>query len=157
MNYLNFVVITDTPAQLRDFLIARNIIKQVPDDSGGQQLVGVLPGMEWAKVPNPIQTDPGSGTPGQPGYVPPTYDTRVCFLVKFAHESEADQEAGQGDTSGNQYDWSKFGQWVKANSTVVDAPANYMINGVWAGQAYKINNQPVWLVRDNPERFGVWQ
>lgn len=162
MLYTSFVVISDTPVRLRDFLVTRSVIKAVDDGDGGTAYTGVLSGMEWQKVPNPIQTAPASGTPGQPGYVPPTYDTRACFLVKFAHESEADQATAtpQTDVNGdpvNQYDWSKFGQWVKANATLVDAPLNYLINGVWAGQAYKINLQNVWLVRDAPERFGVWQ
>lgn len=87
-------------------------------------------------------------------------------MVKFAYESNAEQEAdggmttvdGQGKTVlVNQFDWSRFGKWVKANSSVVTAPANYLINGQAAGNAYKITGQNVWLVRDNPERFGVWQ
>jgi hypothetical protein len=148
MNYINFVVITDTPGRLATFLVSRNIIQQVPDDSGGQQYVGVLPGMEWVKVPNPIVTDPGP---------PPVYDTRHVFLVKFAHDSVENQVDVDSDTTQNAFDWSKFGRWVKANSTVVTAPANYTINGQPAGDAYKITGQNVWLVRDGPERFGVWQ
>ena len=46
---------------------------------------------------------------------------------------------------------------MKNNSSVVNAPVNYLINGVHAGSAYKITGEQVWLVRDNPERFGVWQ
>ena len=90
--YTSFVVVTDTPGRLATFLTNRGIIKQNPDGSYS----GVLPGMEWIEVPNPIQTDPGSGVPGQPGYVPTTYDTRHVYLVKFAHESEDDQEADGG-------------------------------------------------------------
>lgn len=158
MNYINFIIITDTPGKLATFLASRNIITQKTDPkTGATYYVGVLPGMEWVKVPNPITTG-GTGTQLDP-YV---YDTRACFLVKFAHESADNQEdhdspGDAGDQSTNQYDWTNFGKWVKANSTIVDAPANYKINGVWAGQAYKINNQLVWLVRDRPERFGVWQ
>lgn len=158
---INFVVITDTPGRLAQFLEARGIIQQVPGPGGvGTQWQGVRGGMEWVKVPNPIITDPGSGTFGQPGYVPPTYDDRSVFLVKFAHESEVNEGADtspESDKTQNIYDWSKFGTWVKNNSTVVTAPANFTINGVPVGDAYKINGQPVWLVRDNPERFGVWQ
>jgi hypothetical protein len=154
---ISFVVITDTPVRLRDFLVSRGFIEQ--NSTGGY--VGVRPGMEWVKVPNPIQTDPGSGVFGEVGYVPPTYDTRHVFLVKFAHESQVNEVDGAlADEEGNpinQYDWSKFGKWVKANSSVVSAPVNYTINGEPAGDAYKITGQSVWLIRDNPERFGVWQ
>jgi hypothetical protein len=156
-NYISFVVITDTPGRVATFLSSRGIIEQ----NAQGNWVGVRPGMEWVKVPNPIVTDPGSGTFGEEDYVPPTHDTRSVFLVKFAHESvdfEVDGELTDGEGNAvNQYDWSKFGQWVKANSSVVDAPANYLINGEPAGNAYKINGENVWLVRDNPERFGVWQ
>jgi hypothetical protein len=143
---INFVVITDTPGRLATFLVNRGIIQDSP--LGG--FVGVRPGMEWVRVPNPIQTGvDGSGNP--------VMDTRAVFLVKFAHESADNEVDVDSDTSTNQYDWSKFGRWVKANSSVVTAPANYTINGEPAGDAYKITGQNVWLVRDNPERFGVWQ
>jgi hypothetical protein len=145
---ISFVIITDTPARLATFLVSRGIIEQKADGS----YVGVRPGMEWVKVPNPIVTDPGP---------PPVYDTRAVFLVKFAHESEAFEVDGPlVDEEGNpinQYDWSKFGKWVKANSSVVNAPVNYTINGVHAGSARKITGEQVWLVHIDPDRFGVWQ
>jgi hypothetical protein len=153
MLYNNFVVVTDTPARLRDFLINRGVIEQ---DAEGN-LVGVRPGMEWVKVPNPIVTDPGSGVPGEPGYIPPTYDTRSVFLVKFAHESLDDDMIEGSPGSGDVLDWSKFGNWVKNNSTVQAAPAGWTINGEPAGNARKVNGEQVWLVHDRPERFGVWQ
>jgi hypothetical protein len=150
---ISFVVITSTPGLLATFLANRGIIEQVSDGEGGQVYVGVRPGMEWVKVPNPIQTSPGP---------PPVYDTRAVFLVKFAHESQAFDDdnltnSPTTDDYGNIYDYTRFGRWVKGNSTIVAAPANYLINGVHAGNAYKINGQQVWLIRDNPERFGVWQ
>jgi hypothetical protein len=149
MHYISFVVITDTPGRLATFLTNRGIIEQKTDPITGQTYyAGVRPGMEWAGVPNPIVTDPGP---------PPVYDTRAVFLVKFAHESQTEQEAEGNVIQVNQYDWSRFGKWVKANSSVVSAPVNYTINGEHAGNAYKVNGQQVWLVRDRPERFGVWQ
>jgi hypothetical protein len=159
MNYINFAIITDTPVTLRNFLISRNILQLVPGDPGGPSvLAGVLPGMEWVEVPNPIITDPGTGgDPFTPGYIPPTYDTRRVFLVKFAHDSVDDQLVDVINPADTIYDWSKFGRWIKNNSTVVTAPANYTINGQPAGDARKITGQPVWLVHDRPERFGVWQ
>jgi hypothetical protein len=150
---ISFVVITDTPGRVTTFLANRGIIEQKTDNLTGQTYyVGVRPGMEWVKVPNPIVTG-GTGTELDP-YV---YDTRSVFLVKFAHESADNEVDVDSDTTQNQYDWSKFGRWVKANSTVVTAPVNYTINGEHAGDAYKITGEQVWLVRDNPERFGVWQ
>jgi hypothetical protein len=154
---INFVVITDTPARLRDFLIARNIIKEVDGN-----LTGVLPGMEWVRVPNVIQTAPGSGTPGEVGYVSPTYDDRAVFLVKFAHESQdndfdTDAAVESPLTVMDHWDLSKFAKWVRNNSSVVNAPANYLINGEPAGKAFKVTGEQVWLVRDGAERFGVWQ
>jgi hypothetical protein len=160
---ISFVVITSTPGLVVTFLTNRGVIEQQTDSLTGQTYyVGVRPGMEWVRVPNPIQTAPASGVFGEPGYVPPTMDTRACFLVKFAHESQAFEDdnltnSPTTDDYGNIYDYTRFGRWVKGNSTTVAAPANYLINGVHAGNAYKINGQQVWLIRDNPERFGVWQ
>jgi hypothetical protein len=137
---ISFTVITDTPQRLANFLVSRGIVEQ---DAQGNY-VGVRPGMEWARVPNPIQTAPGSGTPGEIGYVPPTYDDRAVFLVKFAWESESEKAQG-------------FIDWVVANSSVVNAPVNYLINGEHAGSARKVTGENVWLAHINPERFGVWQ
>jgi hypothetical protein len=145
---ISFAIITDTPARLATFLVNRGIIEQ----NAQGNYVGVRPGMEWVKVPNPIVTDPGP---------PPVYDDRAVFLVKFAHESEALEVDGPlVDEEGNpinQYDWSKFGKWVKANSSVVNAPVNYTINGEHAGSARKVTGEQVWLVHVDPDRFGVWQ
>lgn len=162
MHYISFVVITDTPGRLRDFLINRNVLESAIDPiSNTEYLVGTNPGMEWVNVPNPIQTAPANGVFGEVGYVPPTYDNRKVYLVKFAHESVNNEIDGPiAEANGqptNIYDWSKFGKWVKTNSSVVNAPANYIINGGHAGEAYKINGELVWLIRDRPERFGVWQ
>jgi hypothetical protein len=128
---ISFVVITDTPNRLRDFLIARNIIEQVTEN-GVTYIRGVRLGMEWERVPNPIQTSPG------------VYDTRAVFLVKFAWESESEKA-------------DAFRDWIIANSSVVDAPANYTINGIHAGSARKVTGEQVWLVHVDPDRFGVWQ
>jgi hypothetical protein len=137
---ISFAIITDTPVRLATFLVNRGIIEQ----NAQGNYVGVRPGMEWVKVPNPIQTAPGSGTPGEVGYIPPTYDTRAVFLVKFAWESESEKA-------------DAFRDWVVANSSVVNAPVNYTINGEHAGSARKVNGEQVWLAHIDPDRFGVWQ
>jgi hypothetical protein len=128
---ISFVIITDTPARLANFLVNRGIIEQNADGS----YEGVRPGMEWVKVPNPIVTDPGP---------PPVYDTRSVFLVKFAWESESEKA-------------DAFRDWIVANSSVVNAPVNYTINGEHAGSARKITGEQVWLAHIDPDRFGVWQ
>jgi hypothetical protein len=128
---ISFVIITDTPARLATFLVNRGIIEQNADGS----YVGVRPGMEWVKVPNPIVTDPGP---------PPVYDARSVFLVKFAWESESEKA-------------DAFRDWIIANSSAVNAPVNYTINGVHAGSARKITGEQVWLAHIDPDRFGVWQ
>jgi hypothetical protein len=132
---INFVVITDTPGRLATFLVSRGIIEQFTDDNGQTAYRGVRPGMEWVRVPNPIQTSPGP---------PPVYDDRAVFLVKFAWESESEKA-------------DAFRDWIVANSSVVNAPVNYLINGVHAGSARKIAGEQVWLVHVDPDRFGVWQ
>jgi hypothetical protein len=137
---ISFAIITDTPARLATFLVNRGIIEQ----NAQGNYVGVRPGMEWVRVPNPIVTDPGSGTPGEVGYIPPTYDDRAVFLVKFAWESESEKA-------------DAFRDWIVNNSSVVNAPINYLINGEPAGSARKIDGEQVWLVHVDPDRFGVWQ
>jgi hypothetical protein len=130
---ISFAVITDTPARLATFLVNRGVIEQKIDPQTGQPyLDGVLPGMEWVRIPNPIQTAPG------------VYDDRAVYLVKFAWESEA-QKA------------DAFRDWIVANSSVVNAPVNYLIGGVHAGSARKVTGENVWLVHIDPDRFGVWQ
>jgi hypothetical protein len=130
---ISFVVITDTPARVRDFLVARGVIKETETGSG--IYTGVRHGMEWVEVPNPIVTNPGP---------PPVYDTRAVFLVKFAWESESEKAQA-------------FIDWVIANSSVQSAPDGWTINGQPAGSARKITGEQVWLAHVNPDRFGVWQ
>jgi hypothetical protein len=125
---LSFVVMTDTPERLATFLVNRGIIEQNAEG----KYVGVRPGMEWVRVPNPIETSPG------------VYDTRNVYLVKFAWESQSEKA-------------DAFRDWIVANSSVVNAPVNYLIGGVHAGSARKVTGEQVWLVHIDPDRFGVWQ
>jgi hypothetical protein len=128
---ISFVVITDTPVRLRDFLVSRGVIEQ---NSSGNY-VGVRPGMEWVRVPNPIITNPGP---------PPVYDTRAVYLVKFAWESESEKA-------------QSFIDWIVSNSSVQSAPVGWTINGLPVGSARKVTGEQVWLVHEDPDRFGVWQ
>jgi hypothetical protein len=128
---ISFVVITDTPVRLRDFLVSRGVIEQ---NSSGNY-VGVRPGMEWVRVPNPIITNPGP---------PPVYDTRAVYLVKFAWESESEKA-------------QSFIDWIVSNSSVQSAPVGWTINGLPVGNARKVTGEQVWLVHEEPDRFGVWQ
>jgi hypothetical protein len=132
---ISFTVITDTPARLATFLVNRGIIELTTDPRVGETYVGVSPGMEWVRVPNPIQTSPGP---------PPIYDDRAVFLVKFAWESQSEKA-------------DAFRDWIVANSSVVNAPVNYLINGEHAGSARKVTGENVWLAHIDPDRFGVWQ
>ena len=83
---ISFTLLTDTPARLRNQLIARGIIKQDVDEQGrGPTLVGVRPGVEWVEVPNPIVTTQPVGEPKlpdgtpNPDYVPAVMDPRHCL------------------------------------------------------------------------------
>ena len=53
---ISFTLLTDTPARLRNQLIARGIVETYTDRNGQQALRGVRPGVEWVEVPNPIVT-----------------------------------------------------------------------------------------------------
>jgi hypothetical protein len=146
---ISFSIITGTPALLRDRLIERGIIQEIVVD-GQTQVVGVHPGFEWVRVPNPVMVS-GTGTVEDP-YVPAT---QAVFLVKMAHEAEADQDDGLDDTGdgdrGNLMNWTKFGKWVKNNSTAVTIDS---VDGrSWP--ARKVTGENIWLVRSDD--FGVWQ
>jgi hypothetical protein len=146
---ISFSIITATPALLRNRLLERGIIKEVTS-FGQTQIVGVHPGFEWVRVPNPIMVS-GTGTPGDP-YVP---GAQAVYLVKFAHEAEADQIEAPDDPlntdMGDLTNYTKLGKWIKNNSTVVTI--NSVDGKSWP--ARKINGEQMWLVRSDD--FGVWQ
>lgn len=158
---INFVLLTTTPAEVRNFLINRGILQQVTDPiTGKTSLVGVFPGVEYTAnaVPNPIITDPGSGgSPADPGYVSPTYDTRKVYLVKLVIDAEADEIAGFQQTNPDgtlkPVDLrTKLGNWVHNNGVRDDLNVNGTIV-----PAMKIGTT-VWLARDDTTLFfGTWQ
>ena len=121
-----------------------------------------LPGMEWIEVPNPIQTDPGSGMPGEPGYVPPTYDTRHVDLVKFAHDSEADQQAdgGMTDVDGQPSQSVRLEPIPGMGKDELDRSyrARQLLDQWTAGGGCLEDQRAECLAgAKRPERFGVWQ
>jgi hypothetical protein len=115
---ISLTLITTTPKELRDRLIARGVLKIENDE-----LVGAHSGTEWVQVPNPIVTTPASGTPLEPGYVPAVMDSRRVYMVKFAHEAEAADDSGDADDpedSHPRFTRSKLAKWVKANGAYTE-------------------------------------
>jgi hypothetical protein len=164
---ISFTLLTDTPARLRNALISRGIIEQKTDPRTGKTIyVGTRNGVEFVEVPNPIVVTPAVGEPRlpdgtpNPAYVPPVMDTRRVYLVKVAHEAEADEVEGlqQEDidpdtgrrTRRSVLLRTKLGQWVMANST----PDTITSADGRSWQARNINNN-FWLTISDD--FGVWQ
>lgn len=111
---IDIILATSSPASVRDFLVARNIV--TVDENNALQ--GTLAGFEYTvqdKVPNPFVVS-GSGTEADP-YV---YNSMKCFLVRFSSAREADEIAGQTiDENNTPFDASKIVRWVKNNGTQV--------------------------------------
>jgi hypothetical protein len=157
---ISFTLLTDTPVRVRNFLLNRGIIEQVTDSvTGLQTLRGVLFGLEWTEVPNPIIVTPAQGaSPYLPGYVPPVFDSRNVYLVKMTSAAEDDQTSGitQTDGQGKPLDVdarTKLGAFVKNNGARDDID----VNGVALLPAWKITNQEIWLCRDKQGLLGTWQ
>jgi hypothetical protein len=136
---ISFMVLTSAPGDLRDFLIARNFLKE---ENG--VLVGVLFGVEWVQIPNPIVTALGP---------PRVYDTRSVFMVKVAWAAEAN-ELNTSQDGPLIWERTRLGKWIRDNSSSVSATDA-------SGQLYrgrKVTGQPVWLFReDDANLVGVWQ
>jgi len=149
---IDLALLTTAPRDLRDWLVARNIVK-VEDG----QIVGTLPGFEFTAqgVPNPIQTEAAKGDPNDPGYVPPVYDTRKCYLVRLAHDMDAaddDKDTVVADDDPNpRLSRSRLVKWVKANG----AKETLTSASGWSVTAWNIADK-VWLVEAGG-RLGAWQ
>jgi hypothetical protein len=105
------------PADLRDFLIARGVIR---NEDG--QLVGALPGVEitWGALPNPIMTDVGNPDADPP--VPPTYRSEKIYLIRLAHQAAEDDDSGdvvEPDDPAPHFTRSKVAKWIRNNATPV--------------------------------------
>lgn len=165
---ISFTLLTDTPARLRDQLIARGIIETYIDSRTGQTMLkGARPGVEWVEVPNPIVVTPAvgasrlpDGSPN-PARVPAVMDPRHVYLVKVAWGAEGDETSGlqqddvDPDTGGRTLRSvlarTKLGQWVMGNSvpdTITSADGR-------SWQARNINNN-FWLIPETQD-FGAWQ
>ena len=145
---IDFVLATNNPAKVKDLLVNRGIIN---DDFSG-----VRNGFEYTVegIPNPIMTALGSGgRVTDPGYVPPTYNSMRVYLVRFSHETEADEIADDA-TQADNFTKSKLVKWVKANGTpvTIDSVDGWSV-GTWR---VKITGTNVFLTNDL-ERMGVWQ
>lgn len=143
---IDVVLLTTTPAVLRNQLIARNILK----DDGQGNLIGVLPGTEFTVtgIPNPIQATLGP---------PPTYDTRKVYLLRLSHEADANDDDGSATAQADptpRYTRSKLVQWVMANSTAVT------LTGA-DGTTYRTRQHTsgtLWFVIPaDMGKFGAWQ
>ena len=136
---ISFMILTSAPGDLRNFLIARNFLK----DEGGE-LVGVLPWVEWVQISNPICTSLGP---------PKVYDTRALFMVKVAWDAEAN-ELNTSQDGPEIWNRTKLGKWIRDNSTAVSTTD--ATGRLFRGR--KVNGQPVWLAReDDAALIGVWQ
>ena len=141
---ISLTILTTTPRELRDRLIARGVLKIENDE-----LVGAHSGTEWVRVPNPIVTTPATGTPGDPGYVPAVMDSRRVYMVKFAHEAEAADDGGDPEDPEDphpRFTRSKLVKFVRNNGTPEDI-------GV---RTFRVGN--FWVVHPGDQDiFGTWQ
>ena len=87
---IDFVLATNTPSAVKDFLEARGIT--TTNDDG--DIVGVKGGFEFTAntIPNPLVTG-GSGTEQDPW----VYSTMKLYLVRISDGEEDDEIAGQDD------------------------------------------------------------
>lgn len=151
---IDFILAT-APAnlvQVRNFLIARGIVKEVTNEDGSKSLVGERGGFEYTQIPNPIMTNLGDPNAVPP--VPPTYSTLKVFLVRLSHETEEDEVAGDVTPDADNFTKAKLVKWVKANGTQMDLTSvNGFTVSVWR---VSVNGVFVYLSNDIG-RVGVWQ
>ena len=148
---ISLTILTSTPTELRDRMIARGIMK-IEDG----EIVGAHSGTEWLEVPNPIVVTPASGTPGDPGYVPPVMDARKAYMVKFAHEALAADDSGDADDEADdhpRFTRSKLVQWIKANGS----PATLNSADGQTFRTWKLGTK-FWIIHPADQgALGVWQ
>lgn len=138
---ISFTVVTSTPVALRDLLLARGIIQQLPEaDGAGTYLCGVREGLEWTEVPNIMFTDMGP---------PPVRDTRRVYLVLFAHAAEEFEAEGEAQDDRSVLLRTKFGKWIMANS--VSDPLVSADGRSWPARRI---GSTVWVTL-SPD-FGMW-
>lgn len=143
---ISFTILTSDRQALASALQARGVLNS--DNTP-------VSGVEIAEVPNPIVTDQGSGgDPLDPDYVPPTYDSRWCYLVKLAHEAEASDDDGtvvpdEGDET-PLFTRSKIVAFVKRNGTATTLDDSTRAWSFAGGKHYLLDPR-------DQAKFGVWQ
>ena len=101
---MDFIIATNTPGKVKDWLIDRGIGQMVDLGNGGQVFQGTRRGLKFTAsgIPNPVEGN-----------------SLKMFLFRFAYEMEADDD---DDTieDGDRFKRSKFANWVKTNGTKVE-------------------------------------
>lgn len=148
-SYISFTLLTNTPAQVRTFLINRGILENVPG------VVFAREGGEYVEVPNPIVITPDSNPADL--IDDSVRDTRRVFLIKVARAAKADEENGEAlnDAQGNPRPLTirtKLGKWVMANS--VSDPITGFHNGVPVSYPARRVGANTWLTL---QTLGEWQ
>lgn len=145
---ISLTILTSNRAQLAQALAARGLLIEDAEAPLGYR---PAPGVEIAVVPNTIVTDPGAPEADPP--VPPTYDSRWCYMVKLAHEAEAaDDDGDEPDPEDDnpRFTRSKVVKFVKRNGTSV-----ILSDGA---RAWSFANGKHFLLDPRDQgRFGQWQ
>lgn len=144
----DFILATNTPAKVRDFLIDRGLGQMVDG-----KFVGTLRGLKFTAsgIPNPIPE-------GRTGHGLRMYLFRFAFEMDEADTSDTGVVVDTGDPD-PRFTKSRLARWVKNNGTPIEVDVSregeaepYMVTA-WritfdGGQFY--------LIRDN-SKIGVWQ
>ena len=110
---MDFIIATNTPGKLKNWLVDRGIGQMVDDGDGGQVFVGTRRGLKFTAqgIPNPVEGN-----------------SLKMFLFRFAHELAADDDddtidvpdiEGEPDPD-RRFKRSKFANWIKTNGTKVE-------------------------------------
>lgn len=152
---ISFTLLTSTPKDLRDFLLARGFLQE----DATTKALPVLPGVECVEVPNSIVTTPAVLDKDGAFVTPAVYDTRRVYMVKVSGVSEGDEVSGKAQVNADgspKLIWqkTKLGAYILANSTAENATDG-------AGKTFrgrKVTGMNVWLLNEvDGAQLGVWQ
>ena len=95
---MDFIIATNTPGKLKNWLIGRGIGQMVDGEFQGTKR-----GLKFTArgIPNPVEGN-----------------SLKMFLFRFAHEMEADDDDTVQDE--DRFKRSKFANWIKTNGTKVE-------------------------------------